>query len=568
MKQIMKNLFLATLLLPFVLVGCQEEPEEPQTTITIEQTIAVSAMGGPQKVVYTLTNPTEGATLVVEEVSAEWVHDLVVLPEEITFVVDANLAVGATPREATFEVTYGGKSLATITVKQESVSGSFAVEVHNVTPESIDFTITPTNETMTYLVNVAPKSYIERLGGLEEYALIEAEVYRDSFYGDMLDEYLLSGTTTKTITIEGAPQEPMWLWVAGVVRAADAERTPMLVAEPTYEEFLFLPYPTLTLEAEGAEQFDIAAGSHTIPFTLTNAIEGEEITLTLLEGAENWVHTYSVNYVESTIVIEYSENLLAIERKGTIAISYPYTETLFYSISQSANIQSENITFELDIKELHYNRVVVDCTPSNDNVKYVVGALAKSDFEGAYYQSDPYKIPEFDLSATYPTFLVVKGVQSGLMLNNPAILYDTEWYIYAYAIDEDEKVATSDVEMVLVTLVDDSPYFIWEDERVVAGDYSHSLTTDNKERTFTIKYSIGNATPGGVVTVEEPYDNILVKTDGKRVTHDPEAQTITFTVSANTDGYKRTTYIYMKYFSSEEDTSSDANSSLKIVQNR
>lgn len=567
MKQIMKNLFLATLLLPFVLVGCQE-PEEPQTTITIEQTIAVSAMGGPQKVAYTLTNPTEGVTLVAEGASAEWINDLAVEPEEITFVVDANLAVGATPREATFEVTYGGKSLATITVKQESVSGSFAVEVHKVTPETIDFTITPTNPTMTYLVNVAPKSYIEGLGGLEEYAIIEAEVYRDSFYGDMLDDYLLSGTTTKTITIEGAPQEPMWLWVAGVVRAADSERTPMLVAEPTYEEFQFLPYPTFALQ-RGTDHIDsIEGGTYTLQYTLENPFEGGVLGVEIAEDGQKWVHNVSINESEHTITFDYDENAYPIERKATLWVSYDYAATCTFELTQIANLATENVEFEITIKELHYNRVIVDCTPSNNNVKYVVGALAKSDFEGAYYQSNPNKIPEFDLSATYPTFLVVKGAQSGLVLNNPAILYDTEWYIYAYAINDNEEVATSEVEMVLVTLVDDSPYFIWEDERVVAGDYSNTLTTDNKEQTFTIKYSIGNATPGGVVTIEEPYDNILVKTDGKRVTHDPEAQTITFTVSANGDGYKRTTYIYMKYFSSEEDTSSDANSSLKIVQNK
>lgn len=559
---------LAAATMALTLVGCQEPVEEPKTTLSIETTVQATPQGGTYSLDYTIENPVAGATLTPSTPSVEWIYEVVISEEKIEFQVDSNLSLGATSREGSFRLNYNSQELAEIRVSQSELSGTFSFEITKITPESVTVDVVASNDQITWMCNFAPKAFVEQNGGIEKYVIIDANAYINSYYGDVLKDYLFTGSTTKTITMQYPPMDLMYIWVAGVVRDNDEAKTPVLVTAPVAKEFTFLPYPTLSLEAEGAEQFGIEAGSHTFSYTLTDAIEGEVVEAIAYDGAVNWVENITVDQQNHTITIEYGENTLAVERTGSIVVSYPYTESLSYTISQSANIQSENTTFELNIKELHYNRVVVDCTPSNTEVKYVVGAVAKSDYEGALYQSTPSKIPEVDLTSSYPTFIVTKGVQSELALNNTAILYDTEWYIYAYAIDDAEKVATSDVEMELVTLVDDTPYFIWEDDRVVAGDYSNTLNVTNKEQTFTIKYSIGNALPTGVVTIEESYDNILIKTDGKRVTHDPEAQTITFTVSANTDGYKRTTYVYMKYFADENDTSSDANSSLKIVQSK
>ena len=567
MKRTIKGLFLA-LFLTLGLGACQDPIEEPQSAIEIEQSVVVTASGGTTSIKYTLTNPVEGAELVAENPSAEWLHDLAVTPKAVTFVADANISLEATDREATFELNYNAQRLATVTVSQTTTTGTLTVEIQRVTPETVDFVITSTNENLTYLVNVAPKSYIEELGGLEEYALVEAEVFRGSYYGDLLDEYLLSGNTTKTITVAGAPEEPMWLWVAGVVRAGDEIRTPMLAAEPVYEEFQFLPYPILSLQSYSAHLETTEAGTFSLRYAVDNPFEGATLKVEIADDGASWVSNVVIDEKNRTISFDYDENPYPIDRKATIYVSYDYSEICEFVLTQVESIVMENIDFDITVKEVHYDRAVVDCVPSDLEATYALGAIAKKDFESYAYGSDPTKIPEFDLVNKYPTHLIFSGAQSGVTLSNAAISYDTDWYIYAYAVNGAQTAAISEVTMVPVTLVEDRPYFVWDDPRVVATEYSNTLSVDNTKQTITVKYSVENSHPDMVVVVEEPYDDILIKTDGKRVLHDAEAQTVTFTVSANDTKRARTTYVYLKYFANAEDTTSDANTSLKISQSK
>ena len=547
-------------------VGCDNPQEEikPANLILETTTFEAPAEGGAFSINYTLENPVEGATLTATAPTEEWVSSIAVEESKISFDVADNRSLGATSRESSFWLEYNGNVMAEVVVNQTSVEGSFTIEVLSVSPETVDVKITASNENLTYLCNFAPVEYINQNGGLSSYALIDAEAYRtNSVYGDVLDSYLGVGSTTKTFTLANPPLEPMYVYVAGIVRANDAIRTPILMTEPVAAEFTFLPYPTFEIAEDTAEQFTIEAGSHTIPFTLTEPIEGESVTVQVMTGAE-WIENIIVDETAKTITFDYTANDLAIERTATLQLNYPYTDPLLYYVSQAANVQAENVTFELTVKETHYGSIVVDCTPSDNRVKYVIGAIAKKDFDSYTYSNDPAKIPELDLASSIKTFVVTSGEATDVVLTNAAYQYDPEWYAYAYAIDESETFATSEVEMVAVTLVNDCPNFVWSDEHVSSNTFS----VDKKGGTFTIKYTVENPVAGGVVKVEESYDDILKKTDGKRVTLDEAAQTITFTVQENTTGKARSTYVYLKYFSSADDTSSDANISLKISQKK
>lgn len=547
-------------------VGCDNPQEEikPANLILETTTFEAPAEGGAFSINYTLENPVEGAALTATAPTEEWVSTIAVEESKISFDIADNRSLGATSRESSFWLEYNGNVMAEVVVNQTSVEGSFTIEVLSVSPETVDVKITASNENLTYLCNFAPVEFINQNGGLKNYALIDAEAYRtNSVYGDVLDSYLGVGSTTKTFTLANPPLEPMYVYVAGLVRANDAIRTPILMTEPVAAEFTFLPYPTFEIAEDTAEQFTIEAGSHTIPFTLTEPIEGESVTVQVMTGAE-WIENIVVDEAAKTITFDYTANDLAIERTATLQLNYPYTDPLLYYVSQAANVQAENVTFELTVKETHYGSIVVDCTPSDNRVKYVIGAIAKKDFDSYTYSNDPAKIPELDLASSIKTFVITSGEATDVVLTNAAYQYDPEWYAYAYAIDESETFATSEVEMVAVTLVNDCPNFVWSDERVS----SNTFTVDKKGGTFTIKYTVENPVAGGVVKVEESYDDILKKTDGKRVTLDEAAQTITFTVQENTTGKARSTYVYLKYFSSADDTSSDANISLKISQKK
>lgn len=551
-----------------VLVGCQE-PEEvkKEATLTIQTSVTTSAQGGTIELDYTLENPTEGVVLTASTPTAEWISNITIGESVVSFAVANNLAAGSVEREGSFVLGYNDKSLAEIIITQGVLEGTLAIEILDITPESLDVEITASNDQITWMCNFAPVKYVEDNGGIGEYVLLDADAdaYRNSFYGDLLDDYLFTGSTTKTLTLKNPPLDAMYVWVVGIVRDNDTARTPVVAVAPVVKEFTFLPYPAITLAAEGAERFGIDAGSHSFTYTIENPIEGCEVSATAADGAESWVSNLSVDQHSQTISFDYDANTLAIERTGNIVVSYPYAESVSYTISQAENVQTEEITFEISIKEAHYNRVVVDCTPSNTSVKYALGALSKSEFEGYYYEGNPSKIPEIGLKASYPTHTFQTGVVSNVTLDNTAYNADEQWYVYAYAVDDAESIATSEVEMVAVTLINDAPTFEWVQGNGVSGT---TLSVAAAGGTYTIAYTINNPVDGGVVTVDEPYDDILVKSDGKKVVLDQQTQTITFTVSANTTKKSRSTYVYLKYFSSETDTSSDANISLKISQSK
>lgn len=548
-------------------VGCkpeplpEPEPEQPKTTVEIDESIDVAPEGGNYLLEYFVDN-LSGTLSATSE--ATWISDIKLNVQTLTFVVANNLGKGATSREANIDIKCGEEVLASVAIKQAAEGElTLQMEVANITPESIDVTVTPSNDNMTYFIGIAPKAFIEEMGGVDAYVLIDAEAYRTSFYGDILDDYLAKGTTTKTITIQGAPEEPMWVYVAGLSRAADKTRTPIVTTKAQHYEFQFLPYPELSLQSYSVDFTADESGTHSIPYSIDYPIEGQELTFNLGDGGDNWIHNIRVE--GRKILFDFDANPYPVERSTQLEVAYKYSPSCLFDIRQAAGVEMTNVEFEITAVELHYDRVVVNCTPSNSDVKYVVGAVAKMDFEGAPYDGDSTKIPEFDLASNYPTYVITQGKTEGITLNHTAISYDPQWYIYAYAIDDAEQRAISTVTMELVTLVEDRPYFVWDDSRIS----SNAISVDNTEQTITVKYKVENAHATGVVTVDDPYDDVLIKgADGKRITHDPVAQTITFTVSANTTKKSRTTYAYLTYYSSEDDKSSDANISLKINQKR
>ncbi|MBR2400671.1 MAG: hypothetical protein IKB03_02785 [Tidjanibacter sp.] len=568
MKRFYYNL-LAVVALSALAVACQEPDEKMTTSIEIQTEVTAPIEGGSITLEYTIENPVEGATLTATNSTTEWVDDVRIEEGTISFFVENNLTKGAEARSCSFDLEYDARTLATITVSQDAArSGSFTIETGQLTPATIDVKVTATNDQMSYICSIAPRSFIEENGGLEEYALFTANYYRESVYGDILNDYLRVGTYEEVITINNAPEEPMWLWVAGISRADDEQGTPVLTSDPVYYEFMFLAVPDITVDDYSLEFESDDCGEQVIVCNVVNAYDGGEITWQLTDNGETWLHNFRV--VDGNLHFDLDANEYPVERSCELYVDYSFaSSTCQISIYQAPCEENSNVEFELAIKELHYDRVVVDCTPSDPEVKYAIWAVAKDDFESTPFNGDPTKIPTYDLSQSYFRPEIHTGNVENYTLTHIAYSYCTEWYVYAYAVNDAENAAISEVKMILVELVDDRPVIVWTDERVTSTSSSNTLSVDNTEQTFTISYDVLNDHAEGVVVVEESYDDTLVKgADGKRVKHDAEARTLTFTVSANTTKRARTTYIYLKYLSSADDTSSDANSSLKISQSR
>ena len=123
------------------------------------------------------------------------------------------------------------------------------------------------------------------------------------------------------------------------------------------------------------------------------------------------------------------------------------------------------------------------------SVKYAIGAVSKSDFAKYYNNTD--EILTQDLLSTYYKPAITSGTQTNYAVEVEASDYtDWEWYIYAYAVNDSEDVAISDVTKLLVEVVDDTPILNFDPERIeVAGEGGK----------YTVKYTLTNGRPEGTV---------------------------------------------------------------------
>ena len=149
--------------------------------------------------------------------------------------------------------------------------------------------------------------------------------------------------------------------------------------------------------------------------------------------------------------------------------------------------------------------------------------------------------------------------------------YGWDAYLYAYAIDDAEKVATSDVSMEAVTLVNDKPgiSYTCDDENASwATDFygNPSLQVAPTAGSYTIKYTPNNLSDKGLLIVEASGSSYTI-IDKESIKLDTEAKTITFNTTTNEGTSTKTDYIYLKYYSDPNNTTfTDLNVSIKIQQ--
>ena len=227
--------------------------------------------------------------------------------------------------------------------------------------------------------------------------------------------------------------EPAYILVVGATRDDDYVYT--LTTPIHLYEIPLLPKPVLTID-NLEHNLTYEAGSLALGYTVEHAIEGVEVSVSKVP---EWV---SVELDDKNIYITYEENPHASARAAKITFSYSGAdEARTVVLTQEANPTAEVYTFELSVVESHYDHVIVNVTPSNENVKYALKGVSKSDFEGYSYGGSDLALQESDLSSSYykPTFLT--GTQENYKLSVGATSSNLEWYIYVYAVSEDETPA-------------------------------------------------------------------------------------------------------------------------------
>ena len=509
--------------------------------VTFEECEVLPAEGGAHSLTYAITNPISGAELILGEPSAEWLHDLAVVDAStVSFVVDANEAApGTEPREATFTATYATLEAVTVTVKQSATAASFSIEFSNCTTTSALATITPAEGVGTYYWKKASASDLE--GYESNAAWLKSKI--DTSWFVTLNEGVLADQSISEYY--GAA----YIIIAGAVEGANGYEftTPV----HTFQVPL-VPKPVLTITPlENSVSHE--AGVISLNYSVEHAVEGSSVTLSK-DAA--WTTT---TIEEGTITVAYSANEYAKTRTASLSFSYPNADTpTVVTLTQEANPAAEVVTFSLEVTETHFDHVIVNVTPSSATTKFALGGVSKYDFDGYAYSGSDNNL-QADLNVSYKKPAILTGAQTGYKVKvSPSDYYGWDYYIYAYAVSEDEQSATSDVHKVLVTVKNDKPAISFE---------TSPFEVSAEGGTYTIKYTISNPVEGGVVKFNGSQSNYYGVLVNDSWSIDNEKGEITVQVNPyDASQYSHYATIYIAYYADETSTTSLATASIKINQ--
>ncbi|MBP3433216.1 MAG: BACON domain-containing protein [Alistipes sp.] len=506
------------------------DPEPTIPSLVVDKCDVLPATAGEYSLGYTLENPVEGVELLVGEPSAEWLHDFEVVVNEslILFSYDANdEEPGSEPREASFTVT-----------------------CTNATTNSVDVTIVAKDPEMRFVV-----------GKLSEASLSEfesKEAWAEYYVTDRLAYWYETSTFVGSFPSEGINNTfnfytndlPGYVVVFGFSYEGEWENVALATDVYLYEPPL-LPIPTLTITPM-EQSVSSAEGEVSFDYSLEKPIEGESV---VVETSASWV---TATVESDKIVAKYEANPSAQPRTAELICNYMGIEPVALTLTQEGNADAEPITFDLTIVESHYDYIVVDVAPSDPSTKYALGAILRSDFEKyPYYGSDD--VLTEDLLSTYNKPTILSGAQQGYKLEIGASDYTGwDWYVFVYAVDESETIATSAVVRTLVDVVDDTPVLEFETKK---------LTVPAAGGKFTVKYTLTNGREGGVVRFNGAPMNYYEVIKPNSWTIDTEKCEVSFEVNLYDELlFSHDATIFIAYYASEDATYADATASLKVEQ--
>lgn len=262
--------------------------DRPEITLAESEVIA-EADGGNYSVEYTILNAVEGATLTVKE-DAEWISDVTVVADKITFVVAANEE--GVERAATLLVEYTDAEPQSISVKQSAAEvpvSDIRIDVQEVHASSAITQVTPDDNDMYYIMYLEEVSYFQ-YGGIETAEQLMEDDFsafkRSAANNDMnLKAYMeaakvLFKGTQRVQWSNVLPGVKSVLYVYGVQFNEDGSK---------YEAITDIAWELIVPEYAPLQD---------VVFNLDTDVNGAEVTLNI--EPQNWDGYYLVKFVDYT----------------------------------------------------------------------------------------------------------------------------------------------------------------------------------------------------------------------------------------------------------------------------
>ena len=535
----MKKIFTLMLMLAFALfagVSCTNDqtgdelnpdPTAPVVTVTGVPELNLAPEAGSFTLNYAIENATLTGVLNIST-EAAWLTKGEDTGAAVTFDYAANSdAPGSAAREAVIVFAYEGAESVSVTVKQDSQATSFEIEWLNVTCGSAQYTCTPVDGEMLYLLTSTQELGQFGVQGETPQELMTNYAEMLATYGMLTGEadgwYVLKGATTEMPKDASrfSAEDTVTVFALGLsvtVGEVDPETgMPAITVNyltPVHAwEVPFLPYPTVTVpEEQLVNTVSAAASELVLDCVLENALnDGSEVTL---NTEATWVHP---TWADNKLTIAYDANETAVTRRAKIAVQYGWwTNPFEVTVIQEKNADATAITLNITVKETHFNSIVVDIDSSDDNAWYALNTLAQpTDWEtGAPLEVD-WTTEAENIIAYAGQTQFLQGDKTGYVIKmNPSNYewYGYDYYVFGFAVtmNEEGTAATAQIGEVasVLTKIDtsDMPVLTWDVEKsgIVWNESQGRYDIDVVEGSTVVLY----------FNVENPVEGAAVKTNG------------------------------------------------------
>ncbi len=560
-------------------------------TVTGAPEANLTPAAGELSLGYAIENPTLTDALVVTT-EAAWVKVGEIGEATVALTYEANTdAPGSPAREAVIKFAYNGAEDVLVTLKQDSQAPSFEIEWLNVTCGSAQYTCTPADNEMLYLL-----ASTQDLGQYGVQGETPQEMMKN--YAEMLAMYgMLNGEADGWYVCKGATTEmpkdasrfsaedTVSVYAIGIsvtVGEMDPETgMPAITVDyltPVHAwEVPFLPYPTVTVpEEQLVNNVSSAASELVLDCVLENALnDGSEVTLST---EATWVHP---TWADNKLTIAYDANETAVARRAKIAVQYGWwTNPFEVIVIQEKNSDATAITLNITVKETHFNSIVVDIDSSDDNAWYALNTMAQpKDWENGTPQEVDWVTEVENIIGYAGNTQFLQGDKTGYVIKmNPSNYewYGLDYYVYGFAVtmNEEGTAATAQIGEVasVLTKIDtsDMPVLTWDVEKSglvwneSAGRYDIDVVEGS---TVVLYFNVDNPVEGATVKTNGAtlYDNYNV-VDGEPVI-DNAAGTVTFKID-KFDTAKSYHYVSVsfKYTNADDDMWGITTPNVRITQ--
>lgn len=283
--------------------------------------------GGTFEVNFTIENPLPQEKVSVNPpYNTPWLHDITIGDGVISFVVDENNTSepGASPRESYFTIEYPyARERATVLIKQESPAAelSFQIEIVSMRPSEINARSTPSDPQATYVFREISRAQYEQFQSDEELIRKDIENFQqEDWYGNIgqISDHLVTGVQQTTFYTSSYDKE--YYIIAYGLNADGTITTSKLT-----KVLCTLPEkPSINITWDNNRLLPIEGGTYTIPYTITNPLDGCRLSVEKQWGVE-WIEIVEVSETEVTFkVLENTEaNEDGSPRTSFLTLSYP-----------------------------------------------------------------------------------------------------------------------------------------------------------------------------------------------------------------------------------------------------